>query len=149
MAETSAPVASVAKPEAKPVAKPAAKKHYKSKNDWAADYFKRDLASGKFVCQFHDDAKDKKCGFQFGEKTAKQNWVEHLLNKHHLELPKQFTTAAKPSSQLALTTFLATKESPGVQVERLVVAYCMNPRVALSTMDDPYWKAAHKDSHPN
>ena len=118
--------------------KPAAAKHFKIKNEWAAQFFKKDISIGKWVCQVED--KGKKCGSSFGLSTSKQNWVDHVLMKHKKELPSQFESGgAKAAQQLALTPFLTSREGPGVQVERLVVAYCMNPRVAFSTMDDPSW----------
>lgn len=124
-------------------------KKYASRNEWAAQYFKISADTGRYLCVVEDKDK-KKCGHSFGKKTAKQNWVEHLLAVHKMSLPKQFTAEGEgdKKKQSLIAPFLFKRDPSVVQAERLVVAYCMNARVAFSTMDEKYWKAAHSASHP-
>ena len=68
-----------------------------------------------------------------------------------MDLPRQFTEKlvhSEKEKQTLMTPFLYKKDPNAMQVEGLVVAYCMNPRVAFDTMDNKYWRLAHSSSHP-
>ena len=116
----------------------AQEKRYSSRNEWAEQIFKLNGASGKYECQVQEEGKDKKCGHAFGAKTSKQNWVDHLVTVHKKPLPKNLVKDAEvkaKAKQMLMTPFVMAKDPHAVQVERLVVAYCMNCRVSFATMD--------------
>ena len=92
-----------------------------SRNEWASSYFKWDHIGKKHRCQF-EGADGKKCSHACGAKTSKQNWVDHLTQRHKVELPAQFTPDFDKKDRMQ-TTILASfhaRNLDEIQVEKLV-----------------------------
>ena len=83
---------------------------------------------------------------QYGAKTAATSMVAHLVQKHEISVPEYLTEKASQhysEKQLSVKSMFAQiSDSTAVQKELIVVAYCMNPSVPFSTLDNKYWRAA-------
>jgi hypothetical protein len=125
---------------------------FASSNEWAATNFKYDEATATYVCVAGGTCSKRKKGYTKG--TSHQVWVSHLTGKEHkLEIPdtlqerKRVFLATKQAVKSASikTHFAPVGNTKATQEELLVVAYAMHP-VPYDIVDDPCWRAAHKDS---
>ena len=58
------------------------------------------------------------------------------------------STVVSENEKQLVTSLFSCSDLAEMQRDRLCIAYCMNPRVPLATMDDAYWKLAHEKSYP-
>ena len=134
-------------------------KRYSSQAEWAKSQFKfepHEGKGGKWRCIHEVDDptapnKKRRCSQTYGQATNKCNWVQHLRREHGLELPlnlQQKQEILQNNKQLTVAPLFAKQANKtSVQMERLVVAYAMNLRVAFDTMDNKHWKLAHQASY--
>ena len=86
-----------------------------------------------------DDGEETRCTARFGEKTSKVQWIRHLTRVHMMEVPStkcDSTVVSENEKQLQITSLFSCSDLAEIQRERLCIAYCMNPRVPLATMDN-------------
>ena len=127
---------------------------WSSQNEWAISFFRKDYKDPKrpFCCQVKlraDDGEETWCTARFGEKTSKVQWVRHLTRVHMMDVPstkRDSTVVSESEKQLQITSLFSCSDFTEMQREHLCIAYCMNPRVPLATMDNAYWKLAHEKS---
>ena len=94
---------------------------------------------------------ETQCTARFREKTSKVQWVRHLTRVQTVDVPstkRDSTVMSENEKQLQITSLFSCSDLAVMQRERLCIAYCMNLRVPLATMDDAYWKLSHEKSYP-
>ena len=135
---------------------------FKSQAEWAKSYFEWNDKTKMYVCKLHIITKDKagnvvkkrKCCKSYTAQTNSSNKVKHLLQDHLMELPDHLQEMIEAQQkQETLKKFFVTPqrqhsstvESSGSEqeeIDKIVLAYCMNPTVSFETVSNVYWLAA-------
>jgi hypothetical protein len=120
--------------------------YWANKSQWAKSYFRKD-ASG-WTCKIEG------CTKTYALKTSPVNLEYHLVGAHKHTIPASLDPSNKrprSAEQSCLTqlSFHSKEDQDLVQMEKIVVAYCMNFRVASNSFDNIYWKDAFRQSIPD
>ena len=114
-----------------------------------------------YVCKLHiikmDTAgnvvKKRKCCKSYSAQTNASNKVKHLLQDHDMELPTHLKEVIEEQQkQASLKKFFVTPQrlhsstekinSELQEIDKIALAYCMNPTVSFETISNSYWLAA-------
>ena len=136
-------------------------RRFKSQAEWAKSFFEWNDTTKKFVCKLHHITQDKagnvvkkrKCTKCFCASTNASNKVKHVCDDHALELPENLKEDVEDRKKqeslkkffVAPTPLLSgtlTASSQQADIDKIALAYCMNPTVSFETMGNIYWLAA-------
>jgi hypothetical protein len=130
---------------------------FKSQAEWAKSFFEWNDKTKKFVCKLHlittDNAgnvvKKRKCPKCFSASTNASNKVKNVCDDHVMELPENLREVVEEKKkQASVKTFFivpkpllsstGTVSSEQADIDKVALAYCMNPTVSFETVGNVY-----------